>query len=151
MGQHVSVQNNFQIHYIFRKKSVNGVNIHTTFSNLIVKLFYIFWLQKLQKQVRHYKTLQEMYKNKAGPNKKDVSQLLDLELQASRAFIDCDAIKEQDKPQAYPCFRELDHVTKRSFQIDLSFQPRTIFKMSLKMNECRLKDVQNVFGIYISS
>lgn len=56
-----------------------------------------------------------MYKTKARPNKKDVSQLLDLEFQARRAF-DSDAIKEQDRPskilQAYPCFRELDHVSK---------------------------------------
>lgn len=55
-----------------------------------------------------------MYKTKARPNQKDVSQLLDLEFQARRAFIDSDATKEQDRPtkrlQAYPCFRELDHV-----------------------------------------
>lgn len=55
-----------------------------------------------------------MYKTKARPNKKDVSQLMDLEFQARRAFIDFDAIKEQDRPskilQAYPCFRELDHI-----------------------------------------
>nr|XP_020442596.1 uncharacterized protein LOC109952080 [Monopterus albus] len=55
-----------------------------------------------------------MYKTKARPNKKDVSQLMDLEFQARRAFIDSDAIKEQDRPskilQAYPCFRELDHI-----------------------------------------
>nr|XP_020454804.1 uncharacterized protein LOC109959631 [Monopterus albus]XP_020454805.1 uncharacterized protein LOC109959631 [Monopterus albus]XP_020454806.1 uncharacterized protein LOC109959631 [Monopterus albus] len=72
--------------------------------------------ESLQNQARHYKTLQEMYKTKARPNKKDVSQLMDLEFQARRAFIDSDAIKEQDRPskilQAYPCFRELDHVRK---------------------------------------
>ncbi|XP_023854444.1 uncharacterized protein [Salvelinus sp. IW2-2015] len=70
--------------------------------------------ESLQNQTRHYKTLQEMYKTKARPNQKDVSQLLDLEFQARRAFIDSDATKEQDRPtkilQAYPCFRELDHV-----------------------------------------
>ena len=57
-----------------------------------------------------------MYKTKARPNKKDVSQLLDLEFQARRAFIDSDVSKEQDRLtkilQAYPCFRELDHVSK---------------------------------------
>lgn len=57
-----------------------------------------------------------MHNNKGRSNKKDVSQLLDLEFQARRAFIDPDAIKEQDRPnkilQAYPCFRELDHVRK---------------------------------------
>lgn len=71
--------------------------------------------ESLQNQARHYKTLQEMYKTKARPNKNDVSQLLDLEFQARRAFIDSDATKEQDRPtkilQAYPCFRELDHVS----------------------------------------
>ena len=69
-----------------------------------------------QNQARHHKTLQEMYKTKARPNKKDVSQLLDLEFQARRAFIDSGVTKEQDRPtkilQAYPCFGELDHVSK---------------------------------------
>ncbi|KAM9528076.1 uncharacterized protein ACWYII_040868 isoform 1-T4 [Salvelinus alpinus] len=54
--------------------------------------------ESLQNQTRHYKTLQEMYKTKARPNQKDVSQLLDLEFQARRAFIDSDATKEQDRP-----------------------------------------------------
>ncbi|CDQ75311.1 unnamed protein product [Oncorhynchus mykiss] len=56
-----------------------------------------------------------MYKTKVRPNQNDVSQLLDLEFQARRAFIDSN-IKEQDRPtkilQAYPCFRELDHASK---------------------------------------
>ncbi|KAM9559358.1 uncharacterized protein ACWYII_013355 isoform 2-T2 [Salvelinus alpinus] len=34
--------------------------------------------ESLQNQARHYKILQEMYKTKARPNQKDVSQLLDL-------------------------------------------------------------------------
>ncbi|CAL8258606.1 unnamed protein product [Arctogadus glacialis] len=70
--------------------------------------------ESLQNQARHYKSLQEMYKTKARPNKKDVSQLLNLEFQARRAFINSDVSKEQDRPtkilQAYPCFRELDHL-----------------------------------------
>ncbi|KAI4787843.1 hypothetical protein KUCAC02_036219 [Chaenocephalus aceratus] len=68
-----------------------------------------------QTQARHYKTLQAMYKTKARPNKMDVAQLLDLEIQARRAFIDSDVTKEQDRPsnilKAYPCFGELDHGT----------------------------------------
>ncbi|KAM7388986.1 hypothetical protein PAMP_022987 [Pampus punctatissimus] len=40
--------------------------------------------------------------------------LLDLEYQARRAYIDSDVMKEQDRPttilQAYPCFREVDHI-----------------------------------------
>ncbi|KAK0143224.1 hypothetical protein N1851_018650 [Merluccius polli] len=67
----------------------------------------------LQSQARHYKTLQDMYKKQARPNKKDVAQLLDLEFQSRRAFIDSDVTKEQDRPvkilEAYPCFGELDH------------------------------------------
>ncbi|KAJ4936215.1 hypothetical protein JOQ06_000817 [Pogonophryne albipinna] len=67
-----------------------------------------------QTQARHYKTLQAMYKTKARPNKMDVAQLLDLEIQARRAFIDSDVTKEQDRPsnilKAYPCFGELDHL-----------------------------------------
>ncbi|KAA8579283.1 hypothetical protein FQN60_009109, partial [Etheostoma spectabile] len=55
-----------------------------------------------------------MYKTKARPNKKDVAQLLDLEFQSRRAFIDSDVTKEQDRPvkilEAYPCFGELDHL-----------------------------------------
>lgn len=70
----------------------------------------------LQNQARHYKVLQELYKSRPRPNKKDVAQLLDLEFQARRAFIDSDAMKDQDRPtkilQAYPCFREVDHVIK---------------------------------------
>ncbi|XP_028435567.1 uncharacterized protein LOC114556733 [Perca flavescens] len=67
-----------------------------------------------QNQARHYKILQELYKSKPRPNKKDVAQLLDFEYQARRAYIDSDVLKEQDRPakilQAYPCFRELDHI-----------------------------------------
>ncbi|XP_028451574.1 uncharacterized protein LOC114566920 [Perca flavescens] len=67
-----------------------------------------------QNQARHYKILQELYKSKPRPNKKDVAQLLDLEYQARWAYIDSDVLKEQDRPakilQAYPCFRELDHI-----------------------------------------
>lgn len=69
-----------------------------------------------QNQARHYKVLQELYKSRPRPNKKDVAQLLDLEYQATRAYIVSDVMKEQDRPtkvlQAYPCFREVDHVSK---------------------------------------
>uniref|UniRef100_A0A3B5A8Q3 Si:ch211-208g1.1 n=1 Tax=Stegastes partitus TaxID=144197 RepID=A0A3B5A8Q3_9TELE len=64
-------------------------------------------------QARHYKTLQETYKTKK-PNKATVTQVLDLEFQSRRLFIDSDAVKEQERPtkilEAYPCFREVDHV-----------------------------------------
>lgn len=65
-------------------------------------------------QARHYKTLQEMFK-KTKPNKDAVSQILDLEFEARRAFIDSDAMKEEDRPtkilNAYPCFKDLHHVS----------------------------------------
>ncbi|KAL7871938.1 hypothetical protein SRHO_G00069210 [Serrasalmus rhombeus] len=66
-----------------------------------------------QSQARHYHTLQEMYK-RPKPNKEAVAQLLDLEFDARRAFINSDTLRDQDRPanilQAYPCFREVDHV-----------------------------------------
>ncbi|XP_066533784.1 uncharacterized protein [Hoplias malabaricus] len=66
-----------------------------------------------QSQARHYRTLQELYK-RPKPNKEAVSQLLDLEFDARRAFINSDTLRDQDRPanilQAYPCFKELDHV-----------------------------------------
>ena len=66
-------------------------------------------------QARHYKTLQDMWK-KPRPNQKDVSQLLELEFEARRAFVDSlDNLNEEDKPakvlEAYPCFKELRHVS----------------------------------------
>lgn len=66
-------------------------------------------------QARHYKTLQELWK-RPKPNQKDVSQLLELEFDARRAFIDSeDTLSEEDRPakilEAYPCFKELKHVS----------------------------------------
>ncbi|CAL8363056.1 unnamed protein product [Arctogadus glacialis] len=65
-------------------------------------------------QARHYQTLQTMYsKPKSKPNGSDVAQILDLEFEARRAFIDSDATKEEDKAakimDAYPCFRDPRH------------------------------------------
>uniref|UniRef100_A0A3Q2R0T5 Si:ch211-208g1.1 n=1 Tax=Fundulus heteroclitus TaxID=8078 RepID=A0A3Q2R0T5_FUNHE len=63
--------------------------------------------------VKHYKTLQSMYK-KRNPNHQDVSHLLNLEFQARRAFIDSETIREEDRPkkilEAYPCFKDIAHV-----------------------------------------
>ncbi|XP_042560564.1 uncharacterized protein LOC122129900 [Clupea harengus] len=70
-------------------------------------------LDSEKSQARHYRTLQDMYKSKK-PNKAAVSHLLDLEFQSRRQFIVSDTLKEQDRPgkilDAYPCFRELDHI-----------------------------------------
>ncbi|KAG2461877.1 NFAC2 factor, partial [Polypterus senegalus] len=62
----------------------------------------------LKLQARHYKTLSNIYKPK--PNQSDVAQILDLESEARWAFIDSNAIKEEERVtkifEAYPCFRE---------------------------------------------
>ncbi|XP_023812861.1 uncharacterized protein LOC110013701 isoform X2 [Oryzias latipes] len=67
-----------------------------------------------QNQARHHKVLQELYKSRPTPNKKDVAQLLDLEYQSRRVYIDPDVMKEKDRTtkilQAYHCFRDLDHM-----------------------------------------
>nr|XP_054607445.1 uncharacterized protein LOC129167182 [Nothobranchius furzeri] len=66
-----------------------------------------------QIQARLYRRLQEMCK-KPKPNQEDVSQLLDLEFDSRRAFIDSDSLKEENRAShildAYPCFKELHHV-----------------------------------------
>ncbi|TKS78087.1 hypothetical protein D9C73_013087 [Collichthys lucidus] len=71
------------------------------------------FMDSLKPQARHYKTLQEMFKSKK-PNKAAITHLLNLEFESRRCFITSDVLKEQDRPtkilEAYPCFRELDHV-----------------------------------------
>lgn len=71
-------------------------------------------LDSQKSQSRHYKTLQDMYKSKK-PNKAAVTHLLILEFEARRRFITCGILKEPGRPtkilQAYPCFKELDHVS----------------------------------------
>lgn len=56
-----------------------------------------------------------MYK-KQKPNQDAVSQILDLEFQARRAFIDSNTMKEEERPtkilDAYPCFKDLHNVSK---------------------------------------
>ncbi|KAL4008514.1 hypothetical protein ACER0C_002366 [Sarotherodon galilaeus] len=66
----------------------------------------------LKMQARHYKTLSNMYKKpSAKPNQSDVAQILDLEFEARRAFIDADVTREEDRPtkifEAYPCFKDI--------------------------------------------
>ncbi|XP_069376319.1 uncharacterized protein [Paralichthys olivaceus] len=66
----------------------------------------------LKMQARHYRTLSNMYnKPNAKPNQNDVAQILDLEFEARRAFIDADVTKEEDRPakifEAYPCFKDV--------------------------------------------
>ncbi|XP_061778402.1 uncharacterized protein LOC133569795 [Nerophis ophidion] len=63
---------------------------------------------------KHYKALQALFKRK-NPNYQDVSHLLDLEFAARRLFIDSDTIREEDRPEnileAYPCFKDIGHVS----------------------------------------
>ncbi|CAI5657242.1 unnamed protein product [Oreochromis niloticus] len=63
-------------------------------------------------QARHYKTLSNMYKKpNAKPNQSDIAQILDLEFEARRVFIDADVTREEDRPrkifEAYPCFKDI--------------------------------------------
>lgn len=63
---------------------------------------------------KHYKTLQALFKKK-NPNHESVSQLLDLEFLARRAFIDSDTVRQENRHEkileAYPCFRDIGHVS----------------------------------------
>nr|XP_023649474.1 uncharacterized protein LOC111834427 isoform X1 [Paramormyrops kingsleyae] len=69
---------------------------------------------------KHYKTLQTLFKRK-NPNHQDVSQLLDLEFSARRAFIDSNTIREEDRHkkvlEAYPCFKVIGHVMEELHRI----------------------------------
>ncbi|MGH0136884.1 UNVERIFIED_CONTAM: hypothetical protein FKN15_019561 [Acipenser sinensis] len=75
-----------------------------------------------QAQARHYRTLQEVYK-RLKPNKDAVAQLLDLEFEARRAFIDSDTLKDQDRPakiiEAYPCFKDLNHHSEQDTELEV--------------------------------
>ena len=122
---------------VFQKKNLNED------LPICLQFFLTFWnnhicfaagqnsqLDSPQTQARHYRALQEMYKTKK-PNKSAVVQLLDLEFQSRRAFIDSDVMKEQDRPtkvlEAYPCFREIDHVSCSHLQIFSSLWIHWIF------------------------
>lgn len=74
----------------------------------------------LKMQARHYKTLSNMYrKPNAKPNQSDVAQILDLEFEARRTFIDADITREEDRPrkifEAYPCFKDIQNVSSTTF------------------------------------
>ncbi|KAM4585548.1 uncharacterized protein PAE49_004768 isoform 1-T1 [Odontesthes bonariensis] len=69
-------------------------------------------VDSLKMQARHYRTLNNLYKKpNARPNYNDVAQILDLEFQARRAFIDKDFTREEERPtkifEAYPCFKDI--------------------------------------------
>ncbi|XP_055003944.1 uncharacterized protein LOC110154277 [Boleophthalmus pectinirostris] len=74
-------------------------------------------LDSQKSQVRHYNTLQEMYKAKKA-NKAAVSHLLNLEFDSRRCFITSDVLKDDDRPSTffdvYPCFKEFDHASTTS-------------------------------------
>lgn len=52
---------------------------------------------------------------KPKQDKEAVAQLLDLEFESRRSFINADLLKERDKAakitDAYPCFKDIDHVS----------------------------------------
>ncbi|KAG7333087.1 hypothetical protein KOW79_003222 [Hemibagrus wyckioides] len=102
-----------------------------------------------QSQARHYHTMQEIYK-RPKPNKEAVVQLLDLEFDSRRAFINSDTLKDQDRPskilQAYPCFRELDHVMDELGQILDKGNPRIIPKLKARWENFCSK--AQFYGVY---
>lgn len=65
-------------------------------------------------------------KTNSKPNKSDVAQILDLEFEARRAFIDSDATKEEDRAvkimNAYPCFQDPQHVSTFMHLADVFIQ-----------------------------
>ncbi|XP_028297375.1 uncharacterized protein LOC114459265 isoform X2 [Gouania willdenowi] len=107
-------------------------------------------IESPQSQARHYKTLQDLYKTKNKPNKEDVSQLLELEFQSRRAFIDSDVMKEQDRPmkilQAYPCFKELGHIIDELQRILDKGNP--FFTMELKKRWLRFFNQAQFYGVF---
>ncbi|KAI4886931.1 hypothetical protein NFI96_030450 [Prochilodus magdalenae] len=77
----------------------------------IVCFYFVQHQDSLKMQARHYKTLFNMYsKPNSKPNPSDVAQILDLEFDARRAFIDSSVLKEEDRIakifEAYPCFKD---------------------------------------------
>lgn len=77
-------------------------------------------------QARHYRTLSNMYnKPNAKPNQNDVAQILDLEFEARRAFIDADVTMEADRPakifEAYPCFKDVRNVCLFFYYLNLNY------------------------------
>ncbi|XP_056594473.1 uncharacterized protein LOC130413359 [Triplophysa dalaica] len=102
-----------------------------------------------QSQARHYHTLQEIYK-RPKPNREAVAQLLDLEFDARRAFINSDCFKDQDRAskilQAYPCFRELHHVMDELGRILDKGNPRFIPKLKARWESFCSK--AQFYGVY---
>ncbi|KAI4799981.1 hypothetical protein KUCAC02_016519 [Chaenocephalus aceratus] len=74
---------------------IRSPNSHQGAKKQLVKALHVD-KDSLQAQARPFKTLHEMYKNKKQ-NKDAVSQLLDLEFEARRLFIDSDVLKVEDR------------------------------------------------------
>ncbi|KAM9408140.1 uncharacterized protein KZ484_024336 [Pholidichthys leucotaenia] len=100
-------------------------------------------------QSRHYKHLQEMCR-KSRPNQDDVGQLLELEFQGRRQFIDSDTLKEVDRPakilDAYSCFRNLDHVLEELRRIVDKDNRRYVIELKERWENCRTKLA--FYGVY---
>ena len=84
---------------------------------------------------KHYRTLQSLSK-KNNPNHASVSQLLDLEFAARRAFIGSDSFREEDRHnkilEAYPCFKDIGHVSNYWLSIIQNMAPhKTMSCMSI--------------------
>ncbi|XP_014005709.1 uncharacterized protein [Salmo salar] len=103
------------------RSAASGAEWESVKKQLLKKIQNVTTPKKKQKLLRAYRTRRDIIKlyrrctkPRPDPTRRMFPQLQDLEFQARRAFIDSDTTKEQDRPtkilQAYPCFRELDHV-----------------------------------------
>ncbi|KAM4550138.1 uncharacterized protein V3H82_019326 [Fundulus diaphanus] len=100
-------------------------------------------------QARHYRHLQEICR-KNKQNQDDVSQLLDLEFEGRRQFIDSETLKEADRPgkilEAYSCFKNIDHVLEELRQIVAKDNVHYVKELKERWADYRTK--LSFYGVY---
>ncbi|XP_036000600.1 uncharacterized protein LOC118567312 [Fundulus heteroclitus] len=100
-------------------------------------------------QARHYRHLQEICR-KNKQNQDDVSQLLDLEFEGRRQFIDSETLKEADRPgkilEAYSCFKNIDHVLEELRRIVAKDNVHYVKELKERWADYRTK--LSFYGVY---
>ncbi|KAM4560739.1 uncharacterized protein V3H82_014820 [Fundulus diaphanus] len=100
-------------------------------------------------QARHYRHLQEMCR-KNKQNQDDVSQLLDLEFEGRRQFIDSETLKEANRPGkilgAYSCFKNIDHVLEELRRIVAKDNVHYVKELKERWADYRTK--LSFYGVY---
>ncbi|XP_056463623.1 uncharacterized protein LOC130403265 isoform X2 [Gadus chalcogrammus] len=100
-------------------------------------------------QARHYRHLQEMCR-KNKQNQDDVSQLLELEFEGRRQFIDSETLKEADRPgkilEAYSCFKNIDHVLEELRRIVAKDNVHYVKELKERWADYRTK--LSFYGVY---